>query len=288
MKLITTLLFGCFYFTSPLANAQYITGPIASAMGGAGRASTDTTDGAFINPASLVHGPQAEFSALYQDGSPVKDQHRTTYGVIVMDNTPGLLFSGSFVYLKDRKTGLGQTPLDADYWSLSLAQLSIPQWSFGLSGIYLQQKEYEGENFTQQNGVVGVLYTPIPDLGIGLTYHHFLEPDEEVPLHLRLIPTLGLGFHYLMGEILRLRADFTRPEKYNDDKKMAYALGLESLFSEFFSFRMGFRWDNWADSNVLTSGITFNGPRLKLDYSIEKAVKGTGDALHSVDLRLPF
>jgi hypothetical protein len=30
------------------------------------------------------------------------------------------------------------------------------------------------------------------------------------------------------------------------------------------------------------------GPRLKFDYSFEKNFKGTGEALHSVDLRLPF
>ena len=51
---------------------------------------------------------------------------------------------------------------------------------------------------------------------------------------------------------------------------------------------MGYRRDDQWQQDYLTLGAALEGPRLKIDYSFEKNLKGTAEALHSVDLRLPF
>ena len=56
------------YSNQNLAEAQYFTGPVSSAMGGAGAAAVNASEGAFLNPAVLAHGPKFESHLVYKDG----------------------------------------------------------------------------------------------------------------------------------------------------------------------------------------------------------------------------
>jgi hypothetical protein len=87
---------------------------------------------------------------------------------------------------------------------------------------------------------------------------------------------------------MRVTLDLTRWEKHNPDKKGIIQAGSEIQIGSFALFRFGYEIDDIRKRNSGTLGLGFNGPRLKANYSLVKAMKESDGALHSVDLRLPF
>jgi hypothetical protein len=98
----------------------------------------------------------------------------------------------------------------------------------------------------------------------------------------------GLGVYGALAKVVGVRFDITRHEVHNVGQKLVYMGGFESMTSDFWVLRAGFRRDDELGESFATLGLGFKGPRLRVDYAFEKDINGGSGALHSVDLRLPF
>jgi hypothetical protein len=270
-----------------MSHAELFRGPLSSAMGGTGRAAMDSTEAAFLNPALVPLVKNYEVDTFYRDGTLDPARHQTSYGVGAADNTEEVLFPGMANYMRLRQTGVASGPSDGELWHLALGK-SYKNISAGISGYRLSSKVERDREYVQWNYSLGVLAMLTPDMGIGYVLKNIAKPGSDVPQGLREDLQQGAGFFASLGTIARVRIDLTREEVNNVDKKMVYMIGFENLASEYGVFRVGYRRDEQADQTYLTLGAGLQGPRLKVDYAFEKNLKGTSEALHSVDMRLPF
>lgn len=282
-------IFTCFILVFTFAaEAEVFKGPISSSMGGAGRAGMNSSESAFLNPALVPILSSYEINGYYRDGYVDSGQHSQAWGVGAADNGPEVAVPGALHYIRTRETGRSIRPADGELWHAAIGRLVYEKFAFGLSGYRLKYDLDRGPSTTQWNYSLGGLWMFSRELGIAYVIDNLAKPGSDVPLGLRQDMKQSLGGMVSVADIARVRADISRRERNNPDKKMIYMVGLESMSSEFILIRLGYKKDDENDRNVWTAGIGFNGPRLKVDYSIEKNQERSSGALHSVDLRLPF
>ena len=270
-----------------MARATLFQGPLSSSMGGTGRAAMDGAEGAFLNPALLPLLKDYEVDGYYRDGSVDPGQHRQAWGLGAGDNNADAAFPGTLHYIRLRDTGLASGPANGELWHVAVGK-AIGNFSFGASLYRLSEVVENDQEYVQWNGSLGALWIINQDMGVAYVLNNLAKPGSEVPMGLRQDMQEGVGFFATLAEVARLRFDITRNEVFNPDKKMVYMVGMENQAGGFTIMRWGYRLDDQAGQRYLTAGVGFHGPRLKLDYSFEKNLYGTSDALHSVDIRLPF
>jgi hypothetical protein len=207
----------------------------------------------------------------------------------LVDAEKDVYFPGAAHYIRLRDTGRAPSAANGELWHMAIGK-NVTEWlAFGVSG-YRLKYDLEGgdKSTTQWNYSLGALIILNESFGVAYVVDNLAKPGSAVPRGLREDTRQGLGVYGNIAEIAKMRADVSRSEKFNPNHKLVYSLGLESMLSEWFVFRMGFRRDELADGRFWTTGLGFNGPRLKVDYAFEKNAEGTGGAVHSVDLRVPF
>ena len=279
--------FSVTYFSHP-GYAQHLTGPVSGSLGGAGRAAIDDGEQVLLNPAALVHGSPFTSSLLYSDGALAPQEKQTTWGIGFADNSEELFFSGAFLYAQQKKSFPTRSSREEEYHQFTMAQFLIPHLSVGAAVTYLKTKvQSGGKNYDQWDGHLGLLYNPTPEFAVGAVFYNVARQDESVPEELRNLDAIALGFHYLYRPEFRLRADVVQLQVQNPNHKKDFQIGFESRSLEFFSVRAGYERDEVLDRAYYTGGVAFDGPRMKIDYSYRQHIE-SGEAMHGVDLRVPF
>ncbi len=277
-----------FHHTSDAAQAQILTGPVTSAMGGSGRAGAEATEIMFLNPTAVAVGRAGMESGLfYNDGYWANDEHETSMGIALVENDPTNVAPGGFAYIQKRHS-LGGVAWNERYFFGALAKTVSSVLTVGLSVYHLQQEIENGEKHSHWNGTLGTLLTISPDLGVAYTVSNPVKSASDVPLFLRPVMQQSLGIHWLIQDLMRLTFDVTRWEKYNPGKKGLLQGGAEIRLAEFAVARFGLEVDDIRKRNAGTLGLGFMGPRLRANYSFYKPLTETSRAMHSVDLQLPF
>ena len=259
-------------------------------MGGTGVAGLPAAEGAFLNPAAVTIFPGAGAEGLFRDGAPRDGQHRHAWSVGAADNTKDALFSGAFHYARTRDLGRVSGAVSGELYHGAFGYRFTELLALGASAYRRMDRVPEGamKRYTQWNYDLGLLLMFTPSVGFGYTLRNLANPGGEVPRPLRANPEQAAGVYAGLGEFVRLRLDVARRERDNVDQKLAYMAGVEARMRSLFLFRVGFRHDKAGDGRVITSGLSLDGPRLKVDYAVEKAIEGASGALHSVDMRIPF
>lgn len=285
MKSSSLFIFIVFSFA---LSAETFRGPISKSSGGAGRAGLQSMESAFANPALLPFVKASEMAVYYQDGYLGPSAHRNAWGVGVIDAEKDVYFPGALHYVRTRKTGVASGAANGEIWHAGVGKILSERLAIGASA-YRAQYDVEGDQaYTQWNGSLGVLVLINPNIGVAYVLDNLVHPGSRVPRGLREDMKQGLGVYAQVAELIKIRGELERSERFNPDKKMAYSLAVETMISEWMLFRGGYKRDELADASFWTTGFGFNGPRLRLDYAFEKNAKGTGGAVHSVDLSVPF
>jgi len=275
-------------FFSALAHGEHFSGPISKASGGAGRAGLQGMESAFINPALVPLLKASEMAVYFHDGYIGRQQHRNAYGIGIVDSGKEVLFPGAAHYVRTHDTGRSIGGASGELWHLAFGKNVTNRLAVGASAYRLVYDVERDRGYTQWNGSLGLLALITENIGVAYVLDNLAKPGSEVPRGLREDMRQGLGFYGLVADLARIRADVSRLEKHNPEHKLTYALALETMTSPWLLFRGGFKRDELADTRFWTTGFGFNGPRLRVDYAFEKNAKGTGGAVHSVDLSVPF
>lgn len=270
------------------AHAQVFEGPVAAALAGSGRAGLDANDGAFLNPALVGMLPKPELSLYYQDGQADAGQHRNAWGVDISENSDEVLLGGNLAYIHTHNTGRLATPVTGELWHGSMGKLFYEKFAIGLSAYHFLADPEGGDKTEQWNGSIGAVYLILPKLGVAYVYDNPLHPSSRVPDAIRFLPQQSFGFFWESPYFARFRLDLVHLDQFNPNNRWDVRTSIESEFGEFFLFRVGGRWDEAEEERSITAGLGFNGPKLKIDYAIEKNVARIGGAVHSVDLRGSF
>jgi hypothetical protein len=270
------------------AHAQFVTGAIAGAIGGAGRGAVDPGEVSYLNPASVAHLQQYYFSAHYHNGNYGVEGDRTNYGLLLADGMQGSVIPGAFSYTRKliELPGVSATLQD---FAVTLAGFPLRHVSLGVTG-HRTMSSIPLREDTQDNAHVGILVNPRPYLGLGLVVHDILNSTDSIPAVYRLNRTYSVGAHIMMTPTFRLRLDAAQPERQSgyEGRRTDVMGGLETFFNPEWTFRAGAQWKETLDQTNLTTGIGYRGPRLSFDYSFQKDVRSETGSRHLVDLWLPL
>ncbi len=276
-------------FFTQRVNAHLYPGPISSSLGEAGVANIDPVEGPFFNPAIL---PQLkkEFQSgfVFGQGSTIETRDDRYWGVMLSDCSKGNYFPASASYVSSRTTFGNFDPADEKYFTLGGGGFVWRQVSLGLS---LNRRETQfptTEKLVQNNFTLGILYPFSANFALGAAAQNLANPDGVIPSYLELPAKIGLGIYYVYLQKFHIRADVTQAVRRNPHNQLAYGIGIDSRFAEFFAARLGYLLDNLTDRHVLTAGIGFVGPRLSLSYGYQVENQNGSGSRHVVDLQLPF
>lgn len=241
----------------------------STATGGGGAAAVEAGEASFMNPASITH-----LKGRYLYSSFQKD----LLALSLTQNDKQSVVPGAISYFADKEVQM---------FSLSLADFMFENISFGVSATYWQAEfESQDRRETTFNGNVGVIWTPIKNLGLGFAAENVLSPPDVFKLNDRLAPSSRFGLNYLYSEWFRWRLDFVtlRNNQWDDWTPQT---GVESYVGKWFVLRTGVSRPTGLKESW-SAGFGFDLPRFKVDYASQWHVDGGDDQRHSVDLEIPF
>lgn len=268
--------------------AQYLTGPVSSALGGAGVAANEEAEQFLYNPGALTHSKSLSLGSFFSDGDRGENEHDKFTATTVTDNTSDAGIAGGFAFVR-REREFDVLPTREEIFGQFALAAPIYQFlSAGISVEHYRQDEVGGSDYNQTDITVGALYNPNARLGVGLVFRNLLGRDDEVPAHLQLQDQIIVGVNYIFMRQFRGRFDVVEQVSANPEKNRVYKGGIESYVDAFLVLRAGYQVNELEDRNYYSLGIGFTGPRLKIDYSYVKNEDFSGGAMHSVDFRLPL
>lgn len=275
-----------FQFSPNQAQAQFVSGPVSSGAGGAGRASVDPLEGAFLNPASLSQLNHYYLGAYYVDSPGITKNRHRDLSFVIADSTPDKLWPMAVAYTKRRISDPGSGFIDQKDYYLALSDFVFSRLSVGL-GFHRLTSTVGGSDFNQHNLHLGFLFTPTADLGLALVGYDLLLPGSDVPSQVKLKRTVALGMTYVLMDFVRFRTDWAMALRENPENDSKLMLGVESVFHEFFTLRVGAQWDDVSKQTFLTTGFSFTGPRFGLNYALQKEIQPEGGGhRHLIDLNM--
>ncbi|WP_413559084.1 hypothetical protein [Bdellovibrio sp. HCB209] len=259
------------YVSANQAMAQVYNSSVSVATGGTGRAAVEPGDTSFLNPATMAHlGGRFIFTSFAQD----------EFAAFLSDNTKESTLPAALAFVQKTSDTKSWGDLKEKDLALTFSEFFAEKWSVGLTGHYLEQEIASGSSWYHVNADVGLLYTPNPDIGLGLVVYNAFGEDKDAPEELRHKTTVGAGFNYVYRSAARFRVDA--------DSEGYLGAGVETFLNRFSVIRLGFS-DDLDDSRPrISAGCGFSGPRFRINYAYFGNTQSSSDYRHSVDLIIPF
>lgn len=276
------------YDTHNLASAQYFTGTVAQSLGGSGRAGAEEGEESFLNPAALAHSADYTADFVYGDDGRYDNETGYYWAVSFTDNNPEVVVPGALHFVKKLRSFKGHPDVEETFWQLAVGNFYHKQLAIGFSIYNLDLQLTGADSYQIWDGVIGMNYNPKGDFAAALVLYNVVGSPNKVPEHLRQPQKVMVGMSYLISDFVRTRFDLGRQVQLNPDTKWQIQAGFESFINDFMILRFGYDSNPLREFEGATAGISFNGPRLKVDYAFVKNTKGEGGQLHSIDLRIPF
>jgi hypothetical protein len=255
-----------------------------AAMGGALRAFSNSTEALFINPANMATSRVYHLGALAQVWP---EASRQTYGAAIVDSivSASRLAGGlGGSWTQQDPDGIGRTDLDVRF---ALAYPFSDHVFLGASGRYLSLKQsgfprglYDLHPSIAASGLndkamvqsitfdAGATVKPVQELAFSLVGYNLTNPGTS------LLPLMfGGGLAYgttdftIEGDVL---GDFTT---WGSTKARAM-LGGEYLAGDHFPLRIGYRFDQGAETHALTGGLGYLDNAYSIDLGIQRVVSG--------------
>lgn len=269
--------------------ADSFVGPEASGMGGAGRGTISPGEAAFLNPASVSFVKDYFGSAFYAQGSHPLSGSTEQIGALLTDGTPDRIFQGSLGYVQQTLSPVGSTDVKTQDITVTASNFVFTNFAFGFSAHRFAYKSDVGTS-VQYNGGAGLMYAFAPSWTFGLVASDILKPSSSVQPEARLNKTYSAGLGYDFDDQLNFRMDVIRPTDLNPNHKTDVLVGFERNFFRWIFVRGGFGWHEaeGPEKRVFTTGIGFNGPKLRADYGFEKDTLVASGIRHSFDLWMSF
>ncbi len=223
--------------------------PFHLSYNGSGVASLSEDFSHLLNPAALGFHRRSKSAIAYS----IKNKHQMT-SLVFTDLKTGIPLGINY----ERYWSSRLTKSDIDRVHVSMGAAVTPFLSLGATIHRETLKKITKEVFW--NGDLGALLRLSPRTGVGATLNQLIINDKIK----NRVATFG--FYQKLIRTFNVRVDFS----YSQKDKWITRGALETLFKQFLSLRVGSSWDFQTKQMFYGAGLSFYGPRLQLDYSIEK------------------
>jgi hypothetical protein len=267
-------------------NYDEIETPRVAGTGGAQRAMSNSISALFVNPANMVASRVYHLGALAQIWPEAK---RQSYGAAAVDS----IVSASRV-----AGGLGATynlqdtdGIDRKWTDVRFA-LAFPfsdQFFAGAGGRYLfasQDGNGPLESSPASEGLpdgdivkgltfdLGATVKPSENFALSVVGNNLSNPDHSFqPMSIGGALGLSLGDFGLETDVL---GDFVTW----DETTARAMVGGEGLFADHFAVRLGYRYDQGAESHAVSGGIGYIDRAFDVDLAVRRVV--SGDAVTAI------
>lgn len=203
------------------ASGQIFLGAGPEALGGAGRANNNGMDAHFLNPAGIAFSRGTAVGGAFQEGDLSTSHPVNNYALEVIDNDTNNIISGGFAFVTQRNSYAGNTITNQDI-SMSFAGHILPTIGLGVLGHRFFTQNTNGPAYVKYNTTVGLLAVPAPWFGLGLVGYDIFTDADQVN-----ITTFAVGTNVVIQDIIRIRADASRPELQNPGHNAILSAGAE-------------------------------------------------------------
>lgn len=254
--------------------------PRIAAVGGALRATANSTSAIFVNPANMAASQIYHVSALSQI---YPEAARQSYGGAVVDSivsSTGIAGGLSGVWSSQDPEGIQRETIDFRFG----AALPIEDvFYIGLLGrtLSLNQKGTGPLGSSQVSGGIpdssivtaftldaGATVRPIPEFAIALTGHNLTNPDHAF---LPLMGGLGVG---VGTKIFSIAADAVIEARTFRETKLRAMLGGEVLLAEAITLRAGYRFDSGLNQHSVSGGAGYIDKKFSVDMAVRRSATG--------------
>lgn len=267
------------------SNCLAYVGAVSSATAESGRASVESTDAPFLNPAALAHIKGYLFSAGFATSANKKQEIGQDFAVSITDNLSETVVPTSIAYVQSKIDPNSEEQVTRDF-RLSLGNFMSKRLAGGLALRY-RDDQLALNRYTQMNLNIGALYSFHDSLGVGLVLDNILGAKSDIPEDLRQRPQMSVGGSYIYKKFLRTRFDLISAENNSFDRP-TIAAGLESYMNRWVIIRLGVQRQNEKNANIYSAGVGFAGPRFGVHYAYLTSQELDSFNRHSVDLSLPI
>ena len=287
MKTLNILYLFLFYaifniWEANYAYAQFFSGPVSAATGGAGRAGLEPAESSYLNPAAIAAASKNYLNFFYADQNFSSQNTYNQSGVIIVDAGVESFSPGAVsISLKDTYVN-GQEIREKNY-EVSFGKAWSKVLAFGVSFRRHEQTE-NSEDYADHNISWGAMYSPWIDFGLAVGMYNTIVGGEG-----RTPRQVYVGTHYYWRPYMRLLLDYVSdwvPE--NEQNKGKTMLGVEIPIGDQLAFRFGQQWNDIEDRNFYTLGLGWKGPRLGFNYVYQNNPNNGAETLHSLDFKLFF
>ena len=246
------LFFPLLIFVCPFFSQAELSSPVLLSQGGAGGASLKEDFSYLINPATMGFQKKTKGALAYS----FKSNN-------LKPNKQLALFS--FLDLKTK------VPLAITYqrtWTDSFKKSETNKMLFS-SGFrvapYLSigltvEKELKKSSW---NGGLGSVFKFGNQTSMALFLNQILKKENKNQR------ALSLAFYHYWKPFFSTQLDITKTAH----RKWIFRGGLESFFQKFLSVRLGGTWLQKTQRGLISGGLAFHSPKLRLEYGIEKDEK---------------
>ncbi len=265
------------------SHAAEMVGAVSAAMGGTGRAAVQSNESLYLNPASIALFEKFYTGFSYLSGFTSKNVSRNIYSVTMTDGTKDLLFPGSLSYRRHQISDNGVNIKENEFRG-GFGYRINPQFSVGLGASYLRSESETGEKRNQTNFDVGILVGLQPNWGLSVSAENLVEGDDNLPTSLRRPSRFAIGTQYVFEKQTTIRYEALRPLYIENSGLLAHRFGVSFGMQGHFALNGGYSVDDTLGQNWASVGLAWNGPRLKLAYSLQNESRAGLGNRHYVDL----
>lgn len=234
--------------------ATELSPPLFLSQGGAGGASLKEDFSYLINPAVMGFQRRTKGALAYSF-----KQNRKTALLSFVDLKTKLPMA--FTYQRFWSDSFKKSEKDTMLFSSGF-RLS-PYFSFGIN---VEQDRKSSE----WNGGIGSVLLLSNQLSLALFLNQILKKENKNQR------ALSLAFYYNWKNFLSAKVDISRSA---NRQEWVFKGGLESLFQNFLSIRLGGLYLYETQKGRISGGIAFYSPRILLEYSVEADQKTYQQAL---------
>ena len=240
--------FFLFLFASPIVlSAEEFSSPVFLSQGGAGGASLKEDLSYLINPATIGFQNKTKGAVSYS----FKKKKQT-----------------AFLSFLDLKTKFPLAVTYQRFWSDSfrksekdkvLISSGFPASPYLSLGFTLE-KELKPSVW---NGSLGSVLRLGNQLSLALFLNQILKKDNKNQR------VLSIAFYYNWKHFFSTQLDISKTAH----QQWIFKGGLESIFQNFFSVRLGGTWFQKTQTGLISGGLAFYSPKLLLEYSVQTEQK---------------
>lgn len=255
---------------------------VSAATASSGRASVESLDVPFLNPAAIAYQEGYFFGT---GGSRFRSDTLGDVDVLSVSLTDNMRETPvpTTLGFSQTKYQVGKSPYERKDIRLAVGNFVYGRNALG-GGIAYRATRADQVNAQQFNLFFGGMIAIGRNFSVGAVIENPVPAARDIPPTELLGYSTALAMSYNYKTFMRLKLDII-----SDSEKPTIAAGLENYFNRWIIVRFGYSKNFNLNHNTAAAGVGFQGPRFGIHYAFQNVQSLAGwDPRHSIDLGVPL